>query len=68
MLMVGELGQDLIESDPRASSSSVSPLEIRDPNQLAALTLTLSRAGNGTGEGSLLSIVFGRPEVMNTLW
>jgi len=27
-------------------------LEIRDANQRAALTLTLARAGNGTGEGS----------------
>jgi len=43
-----------IERYPCSLRVSVAPLEIRDPNQLAALTLTLTlaRAGNGTGEGS----------------
>ena len=34
--------------------------------QLTALTLTLSHAGGGKGEGSLFSIVFGCPEAMTT--
>jgi len=32
----------------------VTPLEIRDVAAITALTLTLSRAGSGTGEGTLL--------------
>jgi len=38
----------------QTSVSSVSPLEIRDANHLAALTLTLSRAGSGTERGELV--------------
>ena len=50
------------------SVRAVRPLEIRDANQRAALTLTLARAGSGTGEGSFLSRVCRGTEVMNTLW
>ena len=54
--------------DARFLYAPATLLEIRDANHLAALTLALSRAGRRTGEESLLSIVFGRPEVMTTLW
>ena len=43
-----------------------SPSKIGEGNNLAALTLTLSHAGSGMGEGSLFSINFGRAQLMGT--
>jgi len=65
--MIGELPLVNLTHRPccicRLPLSSVSPLRTS-----ASSFVTLARAGNGTGEGRLLSIVFGGTEVMNTLW
>jgi hypothetical protein len=44
---------------PRFLNASAPLLEMRGVAAITALTLTLSRAGSGTGEGSLFSIVLG---------
>ena len=58
------------DARPLKSLSSVPSVPPSDTPRipLTALTPPLFHAGGAKGEGSLFSIVFGRPEAMTTLW